>query len=701
MEKIKFIIILHNHQPVGNFDWVFSDAARDAYIPFLDVLERHPGIKVGLHNTGPLLEWYEANRPEYLDRLMDSVKNGRVEIIGGAFYEPILSILPDRDKIGQIRMMNRWIESRFGQPPTGCWVAERIWEPGMASVFGSQGLQYTTLDNTHFRYAGIPDDRIWGSYITEDQGIPLRVLPIDYTLRYYIPFHEPQETIDYIGSLRERGVTAVTYADDGEKFGVWPGTKAWVYEKGWLERFFTALEKNADWIDIILPGDYVRDEPPLGRVYLPTASYKEMSEWSLPVDAQKALRKAEDSLKDDDRYPALEPFIRGGFWRNYLAKYPESNAMYCRMLRASACIEQSREHKKYEEAVRELYMAQCNCGYWHGVFGGLYLNFLRRTIYEHLIRAERLVRSKKAASVMTDFDGDGYDEVVLSNDAMSLILMPHEGGAGIELDHFPRAFNLFDTMTRREEAYHSLIPENVEEAQWNGQASIHDGVKVKDREIRRYIHYDWYRRLSFIDHFLPVNEKLEAFAASDYRELGNFVAQPYVVELLDGKGAPEVQMARFGGLSFDSGMVPAMVKKTVILPNKGAQVTARYLVQLNGKAMREEALFGVEMNFGLQSGQSPDSTIAIPGRTLDDASLGSKGDEKEVDRVQLTVGWMPLVVTVAFSKPARLWRFPIETVSQSEGGIEHNYQNTCLVPLWNMNQAKDGLFEATITVEVT
>ena len=286
MEKIKFIIILHNHQPVGNFDWVFSDAARDAYIPFLDVLARHPGIKVGLHNTGPLLEWYEANRPEYLDRLTDSVKNGRVEIIGGAFYEPILSILPDRDKIGQIQMMNRWIESRFGQPPTGCWVAERIWEPGLASVYGSQGLLYTTLDNTHFRYAGIPDDHIWGSYITEDQGIPLRVLPIDYTLRYYIPFHEPQETIDYIGSLRERGVTAVTYADDGEKFGVWPGTKAWVYEKGWLERFFTALDKNADWIDIILPGDYVRDEPPLGRVYLPTASYKEMSEWSLPVDAQ-------------------------------------------------------------------------------------------------------------------------------------------------------------------------------------------------------------------------------------------------------------------------------------------------------------------------------------------------------------------------------------------------------------------------------
>ena len=100
MGKITFIIILHNHQPVGNFDWVFNDAAHDAYLPFLEVLDRHPGIKIGLHTTGPLLEWFENNLPEYLDRLTSLVERGQVEILGGAFYEPILSVLPDRDKTG-------------------------------------------------------------------------------------------------------------------------------------------------------------------------------------------------------------------------------------------------------------------------------------------------------------------------------------------------------------------------------------------------------------------------------------------------------------------------------------------------------------------------------------------------------------------------------------------------------------------------
>ena len=264
-EKITFTMILHNHQPVGNFDWVFADAARDAYVPFLDVLERHPGIKCGLHTTGPLLEWFEQHDPGYLDRVRDLVAAGRIEVLGGAFYEPIVSVLPDEDRRGQFDMMNEWIEARFGVRPVGCWLAERIWEPGLASVVGESGIFYTALDNTHFQSAGLDDADIWGSYVTDDQGVPLRVLPIDYRLRYLIPFHDPQETIDYLGELRGQGVAAVTYADDGEKFGVWPGTKEWVFGKGWLDSFLGLLEENADWIDVRLAGDYVRSTPPLGR----------------------------------------------------------------------------------------------------------------------------------------------------------------------------------------------------------------------------------------------------------------------------------------------------------------------------------------------------------------------------------------------------------------------------------------------------
>ncbi len=687
---------MHNHQPVGNFDWVFRDAANDSYIPFLDVLERHTQIKAGIHITGPLLEWFEKHMPEYLERIAGLVKKGRLEILGGAFYEPILSILPDCDKIGQIEMMSGWIEKRFGKKPSGFWVAERIWEPYFAGIYGSCGLSYTTLDNTHFQYAGLPEENIWGSYLTEDKGTSIRVLPIDYNLRYLIPFHEPQETIDYIGGLKERGVAAVTYADDGEKFGVWPGTKEWVYEKKWLERFFSTLEDNADWIDIVLPGDYINTAPPLGVVYLPTASYSEMMGWALPVEAQKILTVAEKMLDDDRRLEPLKPFIRGGFWRNFLTRYPESNNMYRRMLMVSGEVEAARNRPEYKEAVRELYMAQCNCGYWHGVFGGLYLNFLRRAVYEHLIMAERSISDTGTLARRFDFDGDGHDEVILGNDELRLIISPRQGGGALELDYFPKAFNIFDTMTRREELYHGDIPYSSD-AGGEDHVSIHDGIKSKEDGIRKYLQYDWYRRLNFIDHFLPCEASLAEFAKCSYNELGDFIGSSYSVMNLNEEPFPEVSLERAGTVRIGEKMVVLRVKKCIAIPKDGSALTVTYRLECNEEV--KDVMFGVEMNLGLQSGYADDSFIYIPGRRLSDSQLASTGIEKHVGEVDLTVGWMPLNIKIKFSKDATLWRFPIETVSQSEGGVERTYQSTCLVPFWNIGESRKS-FEVTLTMEV-
>jgi 4-alpha-glucanotransferase len=689
-DKIKFIMILHNHQPVGNFDWVFRNAAEDAYIPFLDVLERHPGIKSGIHTTGPLLEFFAEHRPDYLDRVRSLVDAGRLEVLGGAFYEPIVSVLPDADKRGQFDMMNEWLETRFGRRPTGCWLAERIWEPGLASVTGNAGIAYTALDNTHFQSAGLDDNDIWGSYVTDDQGMPLRVLPIDYHLRYLIPFHDPQETIDYLGSLRERGVKAVTYADDGEKFGVWPGTKEWVFGKGWLERFFSLLEQHSSWIDIVFAGDYVRETPPLGRVYLPTASYKEMMEWALPVSAQKRIEEGLHSFEGDSRLDSLRPFIRGGFWRNFLAKYPESDTMYRRMLLTSARVAAAGKKKAASDARRELYQAQCNCGYWHGVFGGLYLNFLRRAIYEHLIKAERLLAGSNPTVEIRDLNGDGYEEVLLENGTLSCFISPRKGGAAYELDFIPKAFNLMDTFTRREEAYHSRI--EVSDGEGDEHASIHDHIRVKSADVLKYLVYDWYRRLGFIDHFLDQSETFDRFQAVTFRELGDFVNQPYSVTGTSTKGGPQVTLERSGYLRFEGEPVFATVQKTIALTGGGG-LTTTYRVAADGPAY----LFGVEINLGLQSGYSDDSYIELPGRVLADRRLASSGEECKVAEINLVVGWMPLKVALKFSQPATLWRLPIETVSLSEGGVEHNYQNTCLVPLWRIPA---GTKEFTVTIEM-
>src|SRR5271166_1981767 len=103
MPHVRLILALHDHQPVGNFDGVFDEAYRTSYLPFLDVLENYPEIPFVLHTSGPLLEWLVDRHPEYIARVKVLVEAGRVEILGGGFFEPILTMIPDRDRVGQIR----------------------------------------------------------------------------------------------------------------------------------------------------------------------------------------------------------------------------------------------------------------------------------------------------------------------------------------------------------------------------------------------------------------------------------------------------------------------------------------------------------------------------------------------------------------------------------------------------------------------
>ncbi len=105
--RIRFILALHNHQPIGNFDHVFRRAYQQSYLPFLDLLSRYESLKIALHVSGPLMEWLEANQPQYVDRLAELAAERRIEILGGAFYEPILSM------IASMASLTRWAPTGY------------------------------------------------------------------------------------------------------------------------------------------------------------------------------------------------------------------------------------------------------------------------------------------------------------------------------------------------------------------------------------------------------------------------------------------------------------------------------------------------------------------------------------------------------------------------------------------------------------
>lgn len=700
MRQVDFLFGIHDHQPVGNFGHVFKDAFDRCYRPFLDVFAQFPKVKCSIHTSGPLLEWLADNEPGYLDLLRAMVQAGRVEILGGGFYEPILPALPERDAVGQIKMMSAWSEKRFGMKPTGMWLAERVWDPYLPRVLRKADIRFTVLDDTHFRAAGLPDEEMVGYYLTEREGDALGVYPIDKNLRYKIPFSQPEEVIGYLAQVaREpsegQAIPAVTYADDGEKFGLWPDTYKWVYEERWLARFFEQLEKNADWLHTRTLGEHFASNPPTGRLYLPTASYDEMMEWALPANRINGYEKV---LKDAG---AAKPYVRGGFWPNFMVKYPEANWMSKRATFASAQVAKAMggdaavvaaASANPPEMLKKLWRSQCNCGYWHGLFGGLYLNYIRHANFTNVIEAERMVEQKVRSREdhleheIIDVDRDGRDEIVVTGRFLNAFLKPDTGGAIAELDFKPKAFHVSNVLARRYEAYHEkLLHMDAAAAggQGDGPKTIHDIVRVKEPGLEKKLQYDRYPRLSFLDHFLGDEVGLDSFVAQTYRETGWFAGAKYKTGKPDFSGtrdAASVPLTRTSEVEVAGQKLPVEVEKTYVFERNRPALTVKWKITNRG-SLAARVRFTSELNLSLLAGDADDRYFEIPGTILSEKKLESRGETIDSSAIAMVDRWAGFRIALEFPK-ATLWRYGVETVSQSEGGFEANYQGSCIAPVW-------------------
>jgi alpha-amylase/alpha-mannosidase (GH57 family) len=518
MAPIRFVFGIHLHQPVGNFDHVFEQHVSDVYRPLLEHLSQGGFLPIVLHLSGPLLEWLETHDTAYLDLLGRLVDERRVELLLAGFYEPVLASLPRADRVEQIQWMREAINLRFGVDARGLWLTERVWEPELAADLAAAGVRYALVDDRHFLACGFASERLHAPFWTESDGKRVALFPIDERLRYLIPFRPPEETAAYLRELRGAGHSLAVLADDGEKFGGWPGTKEWVYQEGWLDRFVATIggliESGEAQLSTLT--DALDRVPSGGIAYLPTASYREMEGWSLPPDAALRLTRLERDLGEARVAGPDGALIRGSHWRNFLVKYSESNRMHKKMQALSLLLRSRGDLPA--TARRAIGRAQCNDAYWHGVFGGLYLPHLREAIWRNLSRAERELRQGQGLMAeVLDLDGDGHEEIWIHSDQFSAIVSPRRGGAIEEYTVFATEINYANTLTRRREAYHDIALEHHAETSAGGDGgtpSIHDieeGIRLEQRPP-----LDADDRALFVDRVLPAGMDLEQYASGDY-----------------------------------------------------------------------------------------------------------------------------------------------------------------------------------------
>jgi alpha-amylase len=673
MSKVKFVFCTHNHQPVGNFGWVFEKAYQLSYKPFLDVLSKHADIKWNLHLSGILWEYLEQEHKEYIKDIQELVKKGRVEVLSGGYFEPIMSSIPDKDKLGQIEKLTKYVKNKFGSnQANGMWLAERVWEPSMPKVFAQAGINYTVLDDCHFANVGFNIDKLNGYYTTEEEGYKLNIFPISQKMRYLIPFSNVEDTIEYFKFLIQESSMEdpiVVMADDGEKFGMWPSTYKHVYENKWLNKFLTALENNADIVETVTFSEILRLKKSSGRVYLPCSSYFEMSQWVLPSQQQESF---EDILNKSICDAEGKKFLKGGFWRNFLVKYEESNNMHKKMLYVSSKLKclKNNDKKAFRKAKDFLYAAQCNCAYWHGVFGGIYLPHLRNAIYSNSIKAENYYNKtmfKKFSWNIFDLDCDDQEEYLYESKTQNIYVTAFCGGSIFEWDIFKINYNLLDTLTRRYEPYHKKLRENIDKAVLTDDSSlevqsIHNNIiKVKEFGLDKYLVYDNYRRSSLIDHFFSCDIEYDACLFGNYQEKGDFVSGRYEAKLISVrkflKKQVKLSLYRYGNVD---GKNVKLIKEIFPLEN-GYHVD--YSIRNNCSDI-------LEIYF------SPEQMFAFSSKTGDDI-----GNLKNIEIWKRYDSYLKIEVELKLSEKCDLFVYPVETVINSDNGYEKIYQGTAVFPL--------------------
>src|SRR5712691_5143325 len=715
--SIHFGLFLHNHQPVGNFPWVFQQVYEEAYLPMIEALEQHPRVRLSLHYTGSLLDWIEEAHAEFLARIAALVKRNQVEVVSGGYYEPILPSIPDSDKIGQIRRLTERIRQDFGAKATGMWVAERVWEPGLPRLLCEAEIEWTILDDVHFKSVGLEDSDLYGYYATEDQSSVLKVYATSKLLRYTIPWRPVSETIETLRSLATPdGKRIVVMGDDGEKFGGWPGTREYCWgsdgRTGWIEEFFTALEQSGEWLHTVPLGEYASTHPALGRIYIPTSSYIEMTEWALPPQKSYLFGKLLHRLEDEKRSDILQ-FMRGGFWRNFLVRYPEINNQHKKMLRvhdavyAALHIHDPALHKIQEQGLVQLWKGQDNDTYWHGLFGGIYMGHVRSAIYHHLIKAENAADRVHFGTEhwqrheFTDFDRDSQDELLIESDQQNVYIDPQRGGTIFEWDMRRSMHNLACVMTRHQESYHQTLREYEQERRrrealasqkavthtdtqgGNEPASPHTTLRTKEANLDQCLVIDRYRRNSLVDHFLAADVTLSDFAQVRFEEQGNFVEVPYKTEVQQDTGIT-VTMTRDGQVRRPGAMgpLPVHLSKTLFIPLGEEKLVVHYTIQ-NGGQSPLQTRFASEWNIHLLGGGGNEQAYyRVEGHELENSHFDSTGEVMQVQEFHIGNTWIQQDVGFSLSEAATLWRFSIDTVTGSEAGFERNHQGSCLTLVW-------------------
>jgi len=468
------------------------------------------------------------------------------------------------------------------------------------------------------------------------------------------------------------------------------------------------------WIKTITLSEYMDKYPAKGLIYLPTASYDKMEEWVLPTKERKQFEKIKEDLRWIPERHMVYLFLKGGFWRHFLVKYPESNNMHKKMLFvrekliqieklvAEMEIVENRSEVKsmIAEAWKEIYKSQCNDCYWHGLFGGVYLQFLRFSVYSHLIHAEKIIdilnaelrsnNNKFISITPIDFNKDSRMDFIIESDLLNLYINPSDGGTIFELDYKPKSYNLLNTLTRWPEAYHDNEDSDKEE-----------------------IMVDRYKRSMFRLRFIHKDSSLNQLEKDQYTEHASFIDGAFKVirsEKIGTTAIVELELDSYIKDPNSDEMYPCNIRKSIIVEE--SQVILKVNCKFEKVLGKEELLknifdslwLGVDLPFFFNGDTNKFQWESNQINSLDKGSnpllkpfeFVGQNFKAYDESYDLNLEFSFNDVSKATSNPKKIHKFPIIAYAFTDEGYKKIYQGINLLPRFKLSDE----FEFKIDISV-
>jgi hypothetical protein len=412
------ILGFHCHFPLALSDAEFETLYKHKLRPLLRTINKYPGIPVTIHFSGSLFYRIERWKHDDFFSLIGQLANRKqVELLGGGFYEPMLSLALQPDRIGQVELLTTYIRKHFDKLVTGCYLPSEIWDIDIVSALAYAGMTYTFLPENLFANTQVQSAfGLYWPYITEDKGKTLAVFPVPGR------FDNQFLLLDAKNELTRLAEGAPPARPGGELpvLSVFPDLEADTGDGKNTEKIFTALfetlEKMNGLFEFTHASKILKEERKMSKIYIQTNNIK-----------------------------------------HYFTEYPESANLYSKAIWTKRIIEQIRGDKAKKIAANEqLWKSQGYRLFCRTNFDepdAIANPLMRSCAYQNILLAEKLAAGNlfNDSTILSedDFNFDGEAEYIFHGCKINSYIKK-TGAYIFELDYIPKPWNYLSTYAARE-----------------------------------------------------------------------------------------------------------------------------------------------------------------------------------------------------------------------------------------------------------